>query len=217
MRTKLILGVSALLVLANGIVHGLVTHRWTKPVSLKALGDTLEQVPLQCGDWQGKRSDVDPVVLRAAEAAGAFQATFINNATGEMTNVLLLCGRPGPMSVHMPEYCYAGFGYRTEGDPTVVTVPGKGGKELTFRKIRMVRETSEGVPEEIIVYHSWYDGSGWSAPKLPRLVFATAPFLYKLYITTLPEPVGAIGEDPCLDFAKEFCPLVEKAAESLGQ
>lgn len=215
MRTKLILLTAAILVVGNGVVHGIITHRWTKPVSLKALADTLEQLPLEFGDWQGTRSEVDPVVLRAAEAAGAYQATFVNVATGEMANALLLCGRPGPMSVHLPEYCYAGFGYRTDGDPVVVTVKTKTGAEMTFRKIRMVRETSEGVPEEIIVYHAWYDGTSWSAPRFPRLAFATAPYLYKLYITTMPEPLGATAVDPCPALAKDLCPLIEQAASTL--
>src|SRR5262249_2725025 len=49
--------------------------------------------------------------LAAAGAAGSWVCTYRHERTGEVLTVILLCGRPGPMSVHRPEHCYRGAGY----------------------------------------------------------------------------------------------------------
>jgi len=209
-RTPLVLGAALLLVAANGVVHGIITHRWTRPVDMSALARALERLPQQIGPWKGEWSEIDPLLRRAAEAAGALQGTYVNQETGQVLTTLVLCGRPGPMSVHMPEHCYAGLGYQQQGNATRVTLDGLNGETIEFRKLTMVRQTHEGVPEQILVYHGWNDGQSWSAPALPRLVFANARFLFKVYVTTPPVPVGADFDDPVPEFLPRLCQEIER-------
>ncbi len=215
-RTVAIVAVAVLLVAGNGVVHGLITHRWTKPVDHSALADALAAVPLKCGPWRGKPVPVDPVVRRAAEAAGVFQASYVNEQTNDLVTVLVLSGDPGPMSVHMPEHCYAGLGYQQQGDVERVTVEA-GNRQLQFRRVALVRQTHEGVPERITVYHGWYDGQEWSAPALPRLVFANSRFLIKLYVSTPPVPEGADVEDPVPEFLPFICEAIEQQVAQATQ
>ncbi len=214
-RSVAILSAAVLLVLVNGVVHGLITHRWTAPVDHSKVARALSSLPLTIGPWRGTKLKIDPVVQRATEAAGVFQANFVNEQTGQGVTVLALSGEPGPMSVHMPEHCYAGLGYRQQGDVQRVTF-NSDGRELPFRKVVMVRDTSEGVPEQITVYHGWNDGTGWSAPALPRLVFANARFLVKLYVTTPPVPVGADFDDPVPEFLPLICREIEQRIAPLA-
>ena len=40
-----------------------------------------------------------------------------------LSSVLLVCGRPGPVSVHTPDVCYAGVGYAMENPPVLYQPP----------------------------------------------------------------------------------------------
>ena len=67
------------------------------------------------------------------------------------------------------------------------------------------------------VFWSWYkpaeDGTvSWKAPKIVRWEFGNAPSLYKLYFTSnMHDYRETTEESPCMKFAKEFLPVVDKA------
>ena len=66
----------------------------------------------------------------AAELEGWLARRYLHRRTGVVVHVLLLCGRPGPLSVHTPEVCYYGqrpnnmypcvIGYSNRGPPGIV-------------------------------------------------------------------------------------------------
>jgi hypothetical protein len=211
LRVPLIL-TTALVVALLAIGHGVVAHRWVPEVPLAQMATVLETLPTEIGPWKGTDLTADDAVRRAAEASHILHRVYTNQATGQAVAVLLLVGPPGPMSVHMPEYCYAGLGYRQTGEVIRTTLAQVDGKRAEFRKLVMDRQIPTGFVERITVYHSWNDGEGWTAPAAPRLTFAGAPFLYKLYVTTMPAPLKLSQSvpDPCPDFLSEFCPLVHQ-------
>ena len=50
--------------------------------------------------------------------------------------VLLLCGRPGPVSVHTPDLCFPGAGFQEAGEPTRCPIPGSPGDRFWVRHFR---------------------------------------------------------------------------------
>ena len=50
--------------------------------------------------------------MARAGIKGCVYRRYRNPRTGESVSVLLVCGRGGPISVHTPDVCYAGAGYR---------------------------------------------------------------------------------------------------------
>src|SRR5262245_10682764 len=112
MRSLPILLAAGLLAL-DGYVYGLWTNRWQTSQAIPAAVARLDQVPMAFGDWQGE--NLEPLSAREVEQAGFegyISRVYKNRRTGSALNVLLACGRAGPMSVHTPDVCYRGRGYQ---------------------------------------------------------------------------------------------------------
>src|SRR4051812_24487116 len=99
------------LVLLAGLVHGLWTQRWHRSAELETAAARLTHLPQAVGDWKGEPVELDAQDLAASGAAGYWMERFTHRRTGAVVTLVLLCGRPGPLSVHRPEYCYRGAGF----------------------------------------------------------------------------------------------------------
>jgi hypothetical protein len=90
--------------------------------------------------------------------------------------VLLLCGKPGPLSAHTPEICYAGADYGP--DPNQQRWKATPDTEFTWQSFR---SKVEGRPNLEIAW-AWCTDGRWNCPPTPRIAFGREPFLYKLYV-----------------------------------
>src|SRR5262249_40391692 len=121
--------------------------------------------------------------------------------SGSSVTVLLVCGRPGPISVHTPDVCYDGAGYEALGEPADLRLTvGTSGRDAGFRHV-LFRKTNSVVPAYLRVFWSWTSAGTWEAPDNPRLTFASRPALYKLYVireTATDE--GRVEDDPGVKF-----------------
>src|SRR5207248_510559 len=61
--------------------------------------------------WDGAAVALDPRQTEAAQVAGALSRRYTHRYTHAAATVLILCGRPGPVSVHTPDVCYSGAGF----------------------------------------------------------------------------------------------------------
>src|SRR5262245_5487809 len=100
---------SAVLV-ASGLVHGFWTDRWVPPADVARAADRLDELPLDVGPWKGHKTEVKPGQAGAG-VAGCIQRRYENVQTGAGVAIALVCGRPGPVSIHTPEVCYGASGY----------------------------------------------------------------------------------------------------------
>jgi hypothetical protein len=203
--------IALIVVLATGFVHGLWTNRWQSSAELEAAVARLDHFPATIGSWQGKADDLDPDLVRQAGAAGARQYLFTHRRTRAGLTVILLCGRPGPISVHRPEHCYQGAGYDLTGSPVLCKVPVLGDSvpaEFWTAKFRKQEDTG---PVQLRIFWSWYAGGAWKASKSPRLEFARYPVLYKLYVIhEITGPEKGPGKDPAVDFLRQLIPVLGK-------
>jgi hypothetical protein len=197
------------LVLAAGLVHGRWTRRWAGSGEVEAAVAGLRQVPLTLGGWQGRPFELDREQLVMAEIDGYVARRYEDPRGGSSVTVLLVCGRPGPISVHTPDVCYDGAGYEALGKPAHFQLPvGTSGRVAGFRHV-LFRKTNSVVPGYLRVFWSWTSAGTWEAPDNPRLSFASRPALYKLYVIRETATGGGLVEDdPGLKFLQVLLPEI---------
>jgi hypothetical protein len=211
---RIVPGLAAFLILASsGLVHGLWTGRWrADDRDLARDVANLGRVPASFGDWTGDPTPLDRETLgRAGLAAGSIWR-FVHGPGGGAVSVLLVCGRPGPVSVHTPDVCYAGAGYAMEHDPTrfrptEIRPPA----EFWTADFRRAESTAPG---RLRIFWSWSNGGPWQAPTSPRLAFGADRALYKLYVvrdTTGSEGAAVAEDDAIREFLGAFLPALDRA------
>jgi hypothetical protein len=205
--TRTLLAILALLVLvASGVVHGLWTDRWRTTGEPAAWAARLADVPRTFGDWEGQDLTLDDNSLEVAEVTGYLARDYVHRRTGARVQVVIVCGRPGPISVHTPDVCLRGNGHGMVAAPAKYPV---GGAEFWTAKFR---KDDAAVPVHLRMFWSWNAGGGWKASASPRLDFARHPALYKLYVA---RPLAALEEpldrDPCLDLLPRLLPGLQRA------
>jgi hypothetical protein len=200
---------AASLVIAAGVIHGLRTDRWGADVNVAAAAARLDDVPLKVGEWEGRPIAMDDRQLAMAEAVGHMSRTYVSRRTGMEVTVVLLCGRPGPISLHSPEVCYAGAGFNMTGEEGTATVSGDGAPPAELFKATFVKPGAAQVT--LNVFWAWRADGAWLAASNPRLTFARSTVLYKLYvIRRLARPDEVMPQEPCLDFLRAFLPELDK-------
>src|SRR4051812_23326676 len=86
----------------SGVVHGVWTNRWGSTRAVEEASARLQDVPMTVGEWDGQAKELSEREIALAEINGYFSRNYVNRRTGSMVSVLLICGRPGPVSVHTP-------------------------------------------------------------------------------------------------------------------
>ena len=211
MTRYLILPVLAAVILTDGYLCGRWSGRWNESQEAGATA-RLEQLPLTIGDWQGESLQLDPAIVQRAGFRGYVSRRYVNQRTGAAVNVLVACGRPGPLAVHTPEVCFGGVGFTTADDPSRCTFAGASGETpAEFFKGTFIRKDSIS-PEKLRVLWSWNKREVWGVSDNPRWTFAGVPILYKAYVTQsfVPHDDATDGEVG-LDFVREFLPELDKA------
>src|SRR6516162_5920447 len=89
---------------ASGLVHGFWTDRWMPPADVARATERLDDLPLEIGPWKGHKVEIKPGQAGAG-VAGFIQRRYENVQTGASVAVAVVCGRPGPVSIHTPEVC----------------------------------------------------------------------------------------------------------------
>jgi hypothetical protein len=192
---------------ATGLVHGFWTDRWQPPADVAAAAARLDEVPLEVGPWKGQVMEVKANQLGAG-VAGCVQRRYENRQTGAVVVLALVCGRPGPVSIHTPDACYGASGYLV-GSRERVTLPGELG---SFWKTDAGRTTTTD-EIRLRIYYGWHSTKGWEAPDDSRPAFARERVLHKLYV--LRELAGAgenPREEPCEAFLEQMLPRLSGTA-----
>ncbi len=212
MKLYLSSGVAALLIVGTGIAHGLKTERWWSSPALEQAAARLDALPHTVGDWMSVEVEMSERQLIQAEATNHFARQYVNQTTGTTISVMMLCGPPGPISVHPPTVCFTSQGFRLTAKETRYAVTLEDGTTLgEFFVGEFVKPSATG---SLIMrtFWGWNAQDDWQAPDNPRTTFAPLnSFLYKVYVsrgmTGLEEPLES---DPCVEFMKEFLAEAKK-------
>jgi hypothetical protein len=200
-----------LVLILSRVVHSLWTIERDQPELLKSASARLDGLPMNLGPWRGQALQLDATLVAQARIAGYISRNYQNTVTGDTVTILLVCGRPGPVSVHTPDACYGGVGYELVEDPIPRRVafppPGKPGEFFMAR----FQKPETPVPRCLRIYWAWNAKGTWEVCNQPRLTFAGAPALYKLYVIAEEKPVeGKPTCDPCQEFVDEWLPELVK-------
>jgi hypothetical protein len=203
--------VSLALVAAMGVVHGVYSDRWIRSTQLERALAALPRVPAAFGDWVGEDRPLDPSAVRAGNIDGYVSRRYRNSRTGEAVSMLIVCGRGGPISVHTPDVCYEGAGYRQLAPERQTDLdPGDGRKDVFY----VARFGAPGVvPKQMEIYWGWsLDGVTWQAPRNPRLALARSRALYKMYVVREFAPNSRQADaDTCEAFLRRVLPELRQA------
>jgi hypothetical protein len=183
------LAAAAVILVATGVVHGIRSDRWVVGNDVLAAASRLEAIPSVVGDWEGTPHQVDERQVRVAQVNGYCGQRFVHRVTAEKATLLIICARPGAASVHTPDICYQGVGYRMEKDAVRQAV-SSGGVSAEFWTATFARPGP--LPDTLRIWWAWGVGDRWQASSNPRLSFARAPALYKMYVVS---PVRDPGQD----------------------
>jgi hypothetical protein len=191
---------------------GFLQRAWTERADeeLVRAAAKLDRVPLTLGTWRGQTLELDAQEIARARYASALWRRYEETTTGRVVSLLLVCGRPGPLSVHTPDACYPGAGFALMTAPEETTVPLPASAEAAvFWKARFAR-LQNGVHDQLRIYWSWNAGTGWQAVESPRLRFARFPVLYKLYVVSALAPADTQQpQDAGLEFLRQLLPVLE--------
>lgn len=168
--------VAVALVAGAGLVHGKLSDRWGSSAALEAALARVPEVPLRIDGLIGEELPTDPKEFGMAGASAYWMRNYRDPDKKTTTLVILMCGRPGLMSVHTPDVCYQGAGYEMLGDPGTAAFDELG----LFWTARFVKQSLGS--DDLRLFWGWTNDGTWRAPASPRWEFRGGRFLYKLYV-----------------------------------
>jgi hypothetical protein len=163
---------------SSAYYHGRFNDQTVDKAALLAeAAERVALLPLKLDDWEGKdRIGVDEEAMRRGGAARYLARVYQRSGTNESLSVLLLCGKPGPISVHTPEVCTAGVNFSADSNQRKWSPAPD--SELNWQTFT---SRIEGQPNLEIAW-GWSLNGQWIVPKSPRITFGREPSLYKLYV-----------------------------------
>ena len=205
-----LLTVALLLVASFGVAEGLWTGRWAPSEVLDRAAARVADVPRSLGEWEGADADLDAREVALAKLRGHLRRTYTHRQTGETVTVMLLCGQPGPISVHTPDVCFQGQGSVMAGAPKRETIAADD-PSAEFWSARFERSGPVGTEASVALW-GWSSDGRWEAADRPRVRYARAPFLYKLYVIRPLRNSAKEANDPALsEFLGLFLPAARAA------
>jgi Protein of unknown function (DUF3485) len=198
------------LLAAYGVAEGLWSDRWVTSAALSEAPARLASLPLVAGPWKGTDEELDARQILVGELKAHLFRRYVHETTGEGVTVLAVCGRPGPIAVHSPEVCFGGSGFTPKGARVRHKVEADGlSGPAEFWSERY--EKKGALPEYLQIYYGWNDLAGWQAVDNPRLKFAPARALYKVYIVRrLAQPDEAAENNPVPAFLSLLIPQFDR-------
>jgi hypothetical protein len=196
----------ALIVLCS-IVEGLWTERWGSTTSeeLRAFVEAFNKIPMNLGDWEGERTKEEAEV---AGAEGHLSANYHNAKIGETVSVYMICGASRNVSVHTPEACYPGAGFKMEGKTQKFTLRTES-SEAEFTTAVFFKDEASGT-QRLRLFWAWNAEGVWEAPDWPRMKYGGRRPLNKIYLIAPAPKEQQVNESPSLMFAELFLPEVDK-------
>lgn len=212
LKTTSLLSIAAVaIIVSSGYVHGLWSFRWSAEAELEAAAEKLSRVPMSFGDWTGVENPIEERQLQVGRIAASVARIYTNTKTGQKISFLIVCGRPGPISIHTPDVCYGNSGYVAEGGRSRLSIDSGGPRPAEFVAIRM-KKPDPIKPSTLAIDFGWFAGGGWTAPLTDaRFRYAGYPVIFKMYvIREQTRPDDRNDFDPNGEFLKAILPELQK-------
>lgn len=188
------------LIVGGGALYGSYSQRWGPPADLVAMGQAVEQMPDQIGEWvMLDKAPMGKTTLEMLECAGYVNRRYQHRDSGQIVNLAIIVGPPGPIAVHTPEICFSSRAYEQQSSRDRTQLKSAQGDEHSFWCVNF--DTKNVLANKLRVYYAWSLGPRWNASESPRYEYAANPALYKLQLSA-EVPPGELGDK--VDPGKEF-------------
>lgn len=212
MRPLLALAALAIIV-PTAIVQGRWSGRWSTSEAFDVRLAAMRKIPMKIGQWTGKNIEPEARTWERAGVAGGLMRRY-EAPDGSVVTMMIVCGLPGPTSVHTPEVCYAGAGYEPATPRTQVAIPRSLGPGDEFWSIDFLKQDTT-TPEYLRIFHAWSTDGRWHASTNPRADFAGSRSLYKLYFVRSLPRLGVLPRaDSAIAFMHQCLPEIAVALRS---
>jgi hypothetical protein len=174
----------------------------------------LETIAHELNGWEARDYDLEGQQASWAQLSGYINREYVHRSTGRKLAMLLVWGRPDPVSQHTPDQCYpsAGFAPVSEMEREAIDAePPQPAGEFFSRDYAK----SGPDPTRLRIYWAWNADGRWQAPDDPHDALGRhrqfytygGGVLFKLYII---RDVSAEGDardaDTCKEFLRLFLP-----------
>jgi hypothetical protein len=211
MTRAILLSIAIVVLLVDGFVYGLWTDRWGNGHAVEQAVERLDRVPMSMGDWEGQSLELGARQAEQAGFAGYWLRRYERRQDGMVVQVMLACGRPGPLCVHTPTVCYAGAGYAQSEAPVKHKAAAREDAPPPELWKAKFSKPDALVPFNLRVFYAWRASQGWQAAQNPRWQFAGQPVLFKMYVTHVIAGSDEKREDAaCTEFINLLLPELEK-------
>lgn len=210
----LMLSVAGVIIASSAYVHGVYTDRWGRQQSekLRQYSARLEAVPTSFGDWTSVPQEVDPEQFKASGCDASFSRLFENSVTGEKVSVFLVSGRGYHITIHTPNFCYKAAGYDMRANPAGYEFETPGMPEKNEVVHAVFKKVTATTTDHLRILWTYSINGPWRSPKYAKHTFGGEDAMYKLYlIRSVDGATPAIGDDPSIQFANEFLPILNQA------
>jgi hypothetical protein len=223
MSRYLAIAVGVVVIIALTIPEIRMSDRFKQSnVKAEQFAKLLQDIPMDVGYWHGRDLPVEEQTRKTAGAVGYVSREYRNIRTQEVVMLWLIVGHAREVSAHTPEICYPASGFTARSatnsqHPFIV----EGQPRADFYTNTFIKEDVTGRHLER-VFWSWYRPNAegevvWEAPDNPRWTFGNERALYKMYFSSgMQSPKETTEQSPCVRFARDFLPVVNKALAAYG-
>ncbi len=178
------------IVSAGTYFHGQRTDRWNPPNSqlLKDFTDRVPKLPLRIGDWQGTEHRIPDKEFDLTNCTAYVSRRYVNRKTDEAVSVYVVSGTARHITIHSPDWCYQGAGYKMDGRPEQYSIPyGTDGEQAQFltSAFRKSNPANPNMEEVLRIFWTFSDDGEWQGPVYwggPKAYFSGRPAMYKIYL-----------------------------------
>jgi hypothetical protein len=172
----------------------------------------LDTIAHDLGGWEARDYDLEGQQASWAQLSGYINREYVHPASGRRLAVLLVWGRPDPVSQHTPDQCYPSAGYAPVNEiarEAIDAEPPRPPAEF------FTRDYAKGGPDptRLRIYWAWNADGRWQAPDDPHDALARhrqyysygGSVLFKLYVI---RDVSGENEARDAETCKEFLGLL---------
>lgn len=195
--------VASVIVCSGTYVNGIFTDRFGETDSelLDTFTEQVPKLPLKIGAWEGRDQVIPDKEFALTNCTAYVSRPYRNRNTGEMVSVYVVSGTARHITIHSPDWCYQGAGYKMETRRPEQTVIDCENNELlpkdpefltsSFRKSNPTDPTLDLV---LRIFWTYSDNGEWLGPGWAKKTFAGKPAMYKIYVIS-----DVTGGDPSID------------------
>jgi hypothetical protein len=190
--------------------------RWSeKSGSVKV---RLDNIGRNLEGWEAHDHELEGQQASWAQLSGYLNREYVHTATGRRLAVLLVWGRPDPVSQHTPDQCYPSAGFAPVSEMTRESIDADTPRAAAEFFTRDYAKTGPD-PSRLRIYWAWNADGRWQAPDDPHDALGRhrqyytygGGVLFKLYI--IREVTGeeeAHDTETCKEFMRLLLPEFRK-------